>query len=199
MFMVRELIEKYYELQSTGEIDEFLNSCVKEQYIDLYDDSCARLDQYNYRIRLNEDGLYITGPMIRWIELDESESLTLAKFDAYMQIDMYRLISEVAIDSLDENEEKLLWDSLLEYEEIRDLCESYNSVGYEVNLKDIFWEEEETFVQHFESIVPGRLDTFKEEFAIDDWSNFGYDNIISQIESNIKFIEESIKLKNNLY
>lgn len=197
--MVRELIEKYYELQSTGEIDEFLNSCVKEQYIDLYDDSCARLDQYNYRIRLNEDGLYITGPMIRWIELDESESLTLAKFDAYMQIDMYRLISEVAIDSLDENEEKLLWDSLLEYEEIRDLCESYNSVGYEVNLKDIFLEEEETFVQHFESIVPGRLDTFKEEFAIDDWSNFGYDNIISQIESNIKFIEESIKLKNNLY
>ena len=58
--MKKELINKFYELKENGELDNFLETEVKEVVKESYKGS---LNGWHHHIILSENGLYVTGAL----------------------------------------------------------------------------------------------------------------------------------------
>lgn len=195
--MLKKLLKKYYKLKRFGELEEFVEADVRNEYMGSYYN--VGWDYCTFRIILDEDEVYITGPVSKNTSIRsvyEGRAIQLAEIEAYNKFDPdFNLIWEEDINKLSKIERGLLWKSFLQDRKIRELNNWYQSNYRKLFLGDILREEYKTFVEHFKLVFPDKYREIEKIYINDAWDNYYWCEVMREIENNIEFYEKILHSK----
>ena len=148
--MKKELINKFYKLKENGELNNFLETEVKEVVKESYG---SRLNGWHHDIILSEDGLYITSALSQGTQTMgcfKGDEILLAKIPASNELEI-----------------NLMWDDILNLgESIEERFDNQKLI-----LEEIIFENE---VQELKKEVEENNQNFDLQNCINDYSTYLY-------------------------